>query len=730
MLKLTEPIQLKSDPNIVTLTSSFSQKMIGNYDIASCEFESDELLHFVTAPAEVYLAEGGANSFVNISSNKVSNDVKVELINNVLNRIVLASDNNITYQDRIFIEQTLRKLGITDVNQFMREVNILKQETDNIHALQNLYWTNFETLNSLTRVDNYIKSDAKDEKSGVEDNRSYKYYLHEDIYNRLGTRDLYLELKNYIIDSYSWNNNISNAQMAISEQNHVFNQMFANELKYEATGIDNNLVYNTVNSFELVDEDIEEVSLSTMQNQLVKAIMANAISNVYDLKYDTILKHEDRIWFNMATAINEITENTYKRFEEYHISKPISDRAAAEYHTNISNNQLGEIEILYNILNEVGGDENFYTDNNYRYEEDVRVFAEAPEYQEVTVIQGDNLADDDYHKQLDIINEKNIENAKRISEIKLEEAAKPKHSTKIDRRKAMADALRAVNNDSKVMLEYLQAPTKSEEEIGKIPEAMRAVYAPETVEILEAYNSLINNREIKGDTKISFDMENTLIREVNEISEYNEIHGDEVERVYRIENNIDEGDVYENSLTDTYVSNQSTNVYDEEGANYVTQIHNEMVNRYERGEINLITDQILELAPTFDLEGTVERQLTQTLPRRIDTVKSIVDEHVMNTLNLTHKESEQQIDEEYLEELIRSNTTNQIRKNEEKKENVTTTNVERVTNTTVNDVKVTDEREIVRLITENVDSRIGSLSEQVYNRLEKKMDRERRRRGI
>ncbi len=730
MLKLTEPIQLKSDPNIITLSSSFSQRMIGNYDIVSCEFEADELLHFVTAPAEVYLAEGGANSFVNISSNKVSNDVKVELINNVLNRIVLAQDNNITYQDRIFIEQTLRKLGITDVNQFMREVSILKQETDNIHALQNLYWTNLETLNSLTRVDNSIKADAESVKSGTEDNRSYKYYLHEDIYNRLGTRDLYLELKNYIIDSYSWNNNISNAQMAISEQNHVFNQMFANELKYEATGIDNNLVYNTVNSYELVDEDIEEVSLTTMQNQLVKAIMSNAISYIYDLKYDTILKHEDRLWLNMATAINEITENTYKRFEEYHIRKPISDKAAAEYHTSISNNQLGEIEILYNVLNEYGGDENYYSGGDYRYEEDIRVFTEAPEYQEITVIQGDNLEDNDYRKQLDIINEKNIENAKKISEIKVEELAKPKTSTKIDRRKAMSDALRALNNDNKLMLEYLETPTREEQESNRIPEAYRAVYAPETVEILEAYNNLVNNREITGDTKITFDMENTLISEIREISEYNEVHGDEVERVYRIENNIDEGDEITTERSYTQVDNVDTTVYNNEVENYITRIHNEMVNRYESGELSLITDQILKLAPVADLEGTVERQLTQVLPRRVDTVKTIVDEHLTESLNLTHKETEQQINEEYLEELIRNNTTNQIKKTEEKKENVTTTTVEQVTNTTVNDVKVTDEREIVRLIAENVDSRIGSLSEQVYNRLEKKMDRERRRRGI
>ena len=53
-----------------------------------------------------------------------------------------------------------------------------------------------------------------------------------------------------------------------------------------------------------------------------------------------------------------------------------------------------------------------------------------------------------------------------------------------------------------------------------------------------------------------------------------------------------------------------------------------------------------------------------------------------------------------------------------------------VVNTRIHDFQKTQNEELIRMVTDRVQNQLGSMSEQIYGKLEKRMDMERRRRGL
>ena len=69
--------------------------------------------------------------------------------------------------------------------------------------------------------------------------------------------------------------------------------------------------------------------------------------------------------------------------------------------------------------------------------------------------------------------------------------------------------------------------------------------------------------------------------------------------------------------------------------------------------------------------------------------------------------------------------------NVQTKEQVSERNTtQEIINSRINEFQVNQNEELARLISEKVQRQLGNLSEQVYGKLEKRMDTERRRRGL
>ena len=146
MLTVKAPIEIKARTTYTADQDAFYARITGNYSLMETHLDSEDLLHLSVTPPEIYIQEGGAmTSILNSSQTNENNIQKVEILNNVLNRIVMSADAHITYQDRVFITDALYKLGIRNESRFMKAFYRMAEETRNTNTLINLYLTDCAT---------------------------------------------------------------------------------------------------------------------------------------------------------------------------------------------------------------------------------------------------------------------------------------------------------------------------------------------------------------------------------------------------------------------------------------------------------------------------------------------------------------------------------------------------------------------------------------------------------
>ena len=115
MLTIHTPIGLTVNPSILKMNDNFTERLMGNYQIIGNGLEPEDMLHFLSEPPELYLAEGGMTSLIENTKIYENQNLKLDVINNVLNRILVSDTYQMTYQDQVFIESVLKKMGIFEI---------------------------------------------------------------------------------------------------------------------------------------------------------------------------------------------------------------------------------------------------------------------------------------------------------------------------------------------------------------------------------------------------------------------------------------------------------------------------------------------------------------------------------------------------------------------------------------------------------------------------------------
>lgn len=100
-------------------------------------------------------------------------------------------------------------------------------------------------------------------------------------------------------------------------------------------------------------------------------------------------------------------------------------------------------------------------------------------------------------------------------------------------------------------------------------------------------------------------------------------------------------------------------------------------------------------------------------------------------VELFHRQNARTISEETLRELMQNRRQDRVVQNTDVRETVRTEEqVTGIVQSKVNEMKVRQDEEIARMIGQNVKRQLDTLSEKVYGKLERRMDAERRRRGL
>ena len=88
MITLKAPIELKNRTDFVHDNESFPERITGNYGLMSSGIGAEELLHLLSTPPEIYISEGDAVTTMGNTLVQSHNEEKLNIINNVLNRIL------------------------------------------------------------------------------------------------------------------------------------------------------------------------------------------------------------------------------------------------------------------------------------------------------------------------------------------------------------------------------------------------------------------------------------------------------------------------------------------------------------------------------------------------------------------------------------------------------------------------------------------------------------------
>lgn len=322
MLKVKEPIQLKNRVIMTMSSEGFYQRISANYEMLNLEINSEDLLHLVTRPAELFLAEGDETSIfqsVNIQNNQ---DQKLSIINNLLNRIMMTENAAFTYQDSIFISNILRKLGIKDEKNFMQEISSILYENRQVKQQLSILENNMESFREINK--SYVKPSAEEREEQGSDRNAGKteLYLHQEIFNRLNTQAIYDTIGSFagvqINESY-----VNQKEMELSEQQIFSERMNLQKLQNEMTQESLPLVYHSENIYEdsILNEG-EEINENLVQNSLSKAVILALTSQLSQIRSQSYTEHHNE-WLHVSDALFNSVENTINRYTE-NITRPIA----------------------------------------------------------------------------------------------------------------------------------------------------------------------------------------------------------------------------------------------------------------------------------------------------------------------------------------------------------------------------------------------------------------------
>lgn len=685
MLTVKPPIALVSTRPLTQGYESFEQRILGNYQLLQTSLEPEDFLHLVTAPPEIYFGEGGMTQLVENMNVQQNQNMKLSMINNMINRIVLAQSDTITYQDKVFISGMMRKLGIHRIQEFMQEIHRLKEETNNTRELLHIYTEHSDTLKEMTlQYRQEVKEDTGTKEEAEAEEQAAENHLYQTILNRLQTEKVYQEMKSFT-SVYPGNDTyIRKEEMQLSEQNRLLQQMHLQQLQNVTHMEQQPLVYQHVNTYEYEPEETAS-GPTGMTTRLVQAVLYDIVDRVYNLRMPQLIKKKDT-WYQLNQTFYQIAGDTLERFQENHSTQMVHADEVNNYMEQVQNQQNQEILGLKQLITYAEqtkqinewqeGDsvtvQNQYLRQNMREEQHISRSEQQVDTENLTwntenVTEEQRLYQDNrtqVEQELKRINQQNIENQKKVAQI-LEQTHVITPRTP-DRKKMMQQGLRALEHPQEALMEYHQVLQQETTEQTQVTEAYNQLLTPETREIFKILEQYRKNPEQV--------VQQGLVREQAD----GQLMADLV-----------------------YQEHQTTVLQQGE-----PQI-----------QINEPTEYIQKQVKEEWLQPQEYRELHQELPQ------------VWETIDLVHKEQTKHLDEEVVEELLEQNRT--LRQNTVQKEQLLTTeHIEEIQTQTIHHQTIeTSAADIEKMIQQGMRNQVAELSDQVYNRLERRLGNERMRRG-
>lgn len=709
MLTLRKPLALQSAKNFIRSTESAAQRILANYALLAVRIAPADMFHLMMTPPHLYLTEGKGIT-VNRWELTKNQDKKLWLINNMLNRILVCADFPMTYQDSVFVDAVLRRLGVADVQKFVNQITNLKINIQNVSRLTALYQSEQEIGQVFWNNQRKLFFHKKETNAEQGEAPKQEYWLHQIILQRLHTRAIYKEVHDFAKTIHQTQSRIDWNEIQVGEQSVSAQYLLLNEMKNEIMAHSQPLSYNRINSYGFGGSHAVNVWHEQTIGDFVRAVLLNVLAQTYVLRFDTLTRYAKN-WYVITDLIYSSAQNTLVRFASWQNRFAHKKEDNIKYGEILQEWQQAEINLLQAAFQtcadstyQSGG--KHYTNTALSHHEGINsadnmrtVTAEMLtrsdvfHHQEKTVIGADERSvrlEKGLQEQLAILNQNNLERVHQLQELGLHET--DNQTRRIDMEQARKDVLRAIGSPETAQQEYMRLTEK-----GKAPDALdnpklKQILGEETV---RAFAQVKRQQEKSGssaDRKAgSTEAFDRLVQDVSAVRRQEEI------REIKEKQYVQELETVKSAIR--------------------TDGGNEVIQKYDTSVINL--------------EETMGVQIgaTQRYIQMQDKTRKHF-ERIGQAVTLFHRKIQNTLSEEKIEELIRNS-----RQEEHNSAAVTerlreTQRFTQQTDHNVSQVWQNQVHDTVQTVQTGIDRQLEEISEQVYVKLERRLDAERRRRGM
>lgn len=333
MITLKEPVKLNSCRPFVSVSEGFPQRIIGNYDLMRGQFSPEDLLFHLTAPPNLPEETASMTSLVMQNQLIDNSNLNVGIISNVVNRILMSSDHNFTYQDQVYISTILQQMGVVDVQQFITEVRHLHQEQEHIHELLQLYRQSAPALRATQKKGSTDDTKAKSAADGSGEDaplRESRYFLQNDIYNRLQTQSIYATMNAYSQNAVTNNQQLRHQSIQLAEFTRLGNLLTLHQLRQETLINQPVQLRQRVNRYEVGDILPPPANEGEVLSQAAQAALFSTVTHVMVQQFSKTYSGGEN-WQNLTHVLRQSVESSLNRFEEYHSQETIKNQSNQYY---------------------------------------------------------------------------------------------------------------------------------------------------------------------------------------------------------------------------------------------------------------------------------------------------------------------------------------------------------------------------------------------------------------
>lgn len=346
MLLLKEPIKLKILYPMVHAFDGFWERVDGNYSLIEANYSPGELFHLLSQPSEIYLEKGGMTTLVFQTKNQNHQKVRLSLVHNLLNRLMMAGSRGFTYQDTVYVQTMLRKLGIKNVSEFMEQLYEVLEDARNIKQLSNLYETNKVFLKTMFH---YVKEEERQE-TEVANIGKGPYWIHGEIFKRLQSADIYDIAAAFQKNVLCGFNRVGSREVAVSEQMRTAEALKLKILENDVFMEESPLIDHRVNRYEKGRGE-EFYQGGDLINELAGAVLLNISEALYQVCLKLGQKNREN-WYQFQGEFSQTLETTLNRFQAYHFQGILwgKQEKSGQYQKSVNEFRKQEIRQLDKIL--------------------------------------------------------------------------------------------------------------------------------------------------------------------------------------------------------------------------------------------------------------------------------------------------------------------------------------------------------------------------------------------